>query len=254
MNKHTPNRKSFLNYVFFCLTFLLIVTQSLKAQISFNQSELNFNGIGDVSAVTGMTFGPDGRLYVAEYTGAIKILTIVRISPTAYNVTAIEELDGILTIQDHNDDGEQHNSGIRETIGIAVGGTVLNPVFYVSSSDIRIGAGTGGGNGDVGLDTNSGVITRFSWNDTTWDVVDIVRGLPRSEENHATNGLELANIAGTNYLITAQGGHTNGGAPSVNFVKTCEYALSGAILSIDLDMLNNTMPIESRYALKGGHT
>ena len=92
------------------------------------------------------------------------------------------------------------------------------------------------------LDTNSGVITRFSWNGNTWEVVDIVRGLPRSEENHATNGMEMATINGTNYLIVASGGITNSGAPSTNFVFTCEYALSGAVLSIDLDMLD-TLPI-----------
>jgi hypothetical protein len=244
MYKFKPNRNSFLRYLFFCATFLLVVTQSLNAQIAFNQSNLNFNGNGDVSAVTGMTFGPDGRLYVLEYTGAIKILTIQRINSTQYNVTAVETLDGIATIQDHNDDGTEEeptlfgNPGERETIGIAVGGTAANPVFYVSSSDIRIGAGSNGGNGDVGLDTNSGIITRFSWNGTSWDVVDIVRGLPRSEENHATNGLELATINDKNYLVVAQGGHTNGGSPSINFVLTCEYALSGAVLAIDLDMLD----------------
>ncbi|MGB5554272.1 MAG: malectin domain-containing carbohydrate-binding protein, partial [Flavobacteriaceae bacterium] len=67
--------------------------------------------------------------------------------------------------------------------------------------------------------------------------VDLVRGLPRSEENHATNGLELVNINGTNYLLVAQGGHTNAGSPSTNFVYICEYALSGAVLSVDLDAI-----------------
>jgi hypothetical protein len=241
MNKYKPNRNNFFSYLFFCSIFLLVVTQSLKAQIAFNQSNLNFNGNGDVSAITSLNFGPDGRLYVVEYTGAIKILTIERLGPLTYNVIDNEVLDGILTIQDYNDDGTVSNASARETIGIAVGGTAVNPVFYISSSDIRIGAGSGGGNGDVGLDTNSGIITRFSFNGTSWDVVDIVRGLPRSEENHATNGLELATINGTNYLVVAQGGHTNGGSPSINFVLTCEYALSGAVLAIDLDMLD-TMP------------
>jgi PKD repeat protein len=244
--KYKSNRNSFLNYLFLCSTFLLVATQFSKAQ-SFDQSNLQFNGNGDIGAVTSMSFGPDGRLYVVEYTGAIKILTIERINSTTYTVTDNEVLNGILNIQDHNDDGtdfENNNNSFRETIGIVVSGTAETPVFYVSSSDYRIGAGSGGGNGDVGLDTNSGIITRFSWNGTAWDAVDIVRGLPRSEENHATNGLQLATINGINYLVVAQGGHTNGGSPSINFVLTCEYALSGAVLAIDLDMLD-TMVISN---------
>ena len=221
----------------------LIIPVLVHAQFPFDQSELDFNGLGNVSSgVTSLMFGPDGRLYVAEYPGTIKILTIERVGTKDYQVTAIEELNGILTMADHNDDGTLFNSVSRETTGITVGGTATNPVFYVSSSDFRIGAGTNGGNGDVGLDTNSGVITRFSYNGSSWDVVDIVRGLPRSEENHATNGLELATINGTDYLIVASGGHTNGGGPSTNFVYTCEYALSAAVLAVDLDALES-LPI-----------
>lgn len=69
-------------------------------------------------------------------------------------------------------------------------------------------------------------------------MVDLVRGLPRSEENHATNGLEFVTVSNTDYLIVSQGGHTNAGSPSTNFVFTCEYAFSGAVLSINLNMLN----------------
>ena len=222
--------------------FLFLLFTSAHAQINWDQSELTFN-VGDVNnGVTSMMYGPDGRLYVAEYPGLIKIFTINRIDSKNYEVTAVEELNGIQTMQDHNDDGTPFTSTERETTGLTVAGTATNPVIYVSSSDFRIGAGSGGGNGDVGLDTNSGVITRFSWNGSSWDVVDLVRGLPRSEENHATNGLEMVEINGTNYLIVASGGITNAGSPSVNFVFTCEYALSGAVLSINLDMLNS-MPV-----------
>ncbi|OEY73574.1 hypothetical protein APR40_08100 [Salegentibacter salarius] len=189
-------------------------------------------------------FGPDGRLYVAEYTGAIKIFTIERTSVTDYKVLASEVLSDIASIQDHNDDGSLYSTTLRETTGLTVGGTATNPVIYVASSDFRIGGGGGGGSGDTNLDTNSGIITRFSWNGSSWDVVDIVRGLPRSEENHATNGMELATINGVNYLIVAQGGHTNAGAPSINFAYTTEYALSAAILSVNLDMINS-LPIKT---------
>ena len=56
---------------------------------------------------------------------------------------------------------------------------------------------------------------------------DLVRGLPRSEENHASNGLALDPV--NNKLYIAQGGNTNMGAPSNNFALLPEYALSAAI-------------------------
>ncbi|NJB35376.1 PKD domain-containing protein [Croceivirga sp. JEA036] len=237
--------KNFYEKNYFLRLFVLLVFFCTKITLAQNwdQSELNFNGLTDVSSgVTAMEFGPDNRLYVAEYPGLIKVMTIERQDSKNYNVIEVEVLNGVQTMEDHNDDGTIYNSIERETTGLTVGGTAVNPVIYVASSDFRIGAGSGGGNGDVGLDTNSGVITRFTWTGTEWNVVDLVRGLPRSEENHATNGLEVAIINGVEYLIVAQGGHTNGGAPSENFVFTCEYALSGAILAINLDELNG-MPI-----------
>ncbi len=235
MKKNCPK---FLRSFGLVLLAMVAFTGTVRAQ-GFDESFLDFNGFGDASnGITSLMFGPDGRLYTAEYPGLIKIYTIQRNGPQDYVVTAVEVLNDIQTMPDHNDDGSPHNSIERQVTGITVGGTVSNPVFYVSSSDFRIGAGSGGGNGDVGLDTNSGVVTRFSWTGSDWDVVDIVRGLPRSEENHSTNALELATINGTEYLIVASGGNTNGGAPSINFVYTCEYALSGAILAFDLGVLD----------------
>ena len=115
--------------------------------------------------------------------------------------------------------------------GLLATGTAANPVIYVTSSDSRIAVGN-----DTGLDTNSGVITRLTWNGASWDKVDIVRGLPRSEENHSTNGLALDEATNTLYVI--QGGHANKGAPGNNFSGTPEYYLSAALLSVDLDAIN----------------
>ncbi|MEO1653999.1 MAG: hypothetical protein AAFU64_10665, partial [Bacteroidota bacterium] len=145
-----------------------------------------------------------------------------------------------------DDDGEQEASkDERQVTGIVVGGTASNPVFYVSSSDPEVG----GPSGDKNLDTNSGVITRFSWKGSSrndpngfWEVVDIVRGLPRSEENHASNGMELVSINGKNYLLLCSGGHANAGAPSSKFAYLTDFALSAAVLIIDLDMIES-MPI-----------
>ena len=118
-------------------------------------------------------------------------------------------------------------------------------VMYVTSSDSRVGAG--GSGADVGLDTNSGVITRLTqMPDGSWDAVDIVRGLARSEENHATNGLEVIqeidSVTGkliSERMIVASGGNANTGAPSNNFAGQQETAYSAAILEVDLDQIRD---------------
>ncbi|WP_394749386.1 malectin domain-containing carbohydrate-binding protein [Spongiimicrobium salis] len=240
MKKNYPKTLVFFKTTLLLL-FLSVFSSTVTAQ-SFTQNNLDFNGNEAINLGTSLMFGPDGRLYAAEYAGIISIYTIQRNSPGDYIVTDREELNQIQSIQDHNDDGSPSSEVFRETTGLVVTGTPTNPVLYVSSSDFRIGGGIGGGSGDSGLDTNSGIITRFTWNGTSWDVVDIVRGLPRSEENHATNGLEFTTINGRDYLIVAQGGHTNGGAPSTNFNWTTEYALAAAVLSIDLTTIEG-LPI-----------
>jgi hypothetical protein len=121
-------------------------------------------------------------------------------------------------------------AGERLVTGMLVVGTPSRPVLYVSSSDPRIGAGLSGKDRDV--DTNSGVISRVTWTGSEWKRVDLVRGLPRSEEDHATNGLALDLATGTLYV--AQGSNTNAGAPSEKLGLLPEYALSAAILSVDL--------------------
>ncbi|MDQ3777503.1 MAG: PQQ-dependent sugar dehydrogenase, partial [Actinomycetota bacterium] len=131
-------------------------------------------------------------------------------------------------------------AGERLVTGMVVTGTADRPVIYVSSSDPRIGAGESGV--DLNLDTNSGVISRLTRTNDGWKRLDLVRGLPRSEENHATNGLALD--ARTNTLYVAQGGNTNAGAPSHHFAALPEYALSGAVLAVDLARIG-----ESTYDL-----
>ncbi|MEM9261580.1 MAG: hypothetical protein AAGA62_18210, partial [Bacteroidota bacterium] len=178
-----------------------------------------------------LQFGPDGRLYVSQQDGLIYAYTVVRNGANDYSVTATEAIDLVQRITNHNDDGSVFTGSIsRQVTGILVTGTAQAPILYVTSSDYRIG---GGGSGaDKNLDTNSGMISRLTKTPSGWDKVDLVRGLPRSEQNHATNGLQLAPDGTTLYV--AQGGHTNAGAPSNNFAFSTEYALSAAILTVDL--------------------
>ncbi|GLR17991.1 Kelch repeat-containing protein [Portibacter lacus] len=201
---------------------------------NFSQSNLDYNGFSPVNSATSLTYGPDGRLYTLDIDGQINIYSILRIAKDNYQVTASETLNYVKNLTNHDDDGSVNNSvNIREATGLTVAGTANNPVIYVTSSDSRIG----GPSGDLNLDTNSGIISRLMWNGGSWVAIDLVRGLPRSEENHATNGLEYVTINGSDYLIVCSGGHTNAGSPSDNFAWTTEYALSAAILSVNLTML-----------------
>lgn len=196
---------------------------------SFAKSLLH--GTESILRPTSLQFGPDGRLYVADMLGDIRIYEVERESENDYRVEDIETISLIKSIPNHDDDGSPNPAiSNRLVTGLLVTGTASAPVVYVASSDPRIGGGNS--HTDTNLDTNSGVLSRLSLVDGEWEKLDLVRGLPRSEENHHTNGMQLDESTQT--LFVAQGGNTNQGAPSANFVGLPEYALSAAILSIDL--------------------
>lgn len=190
---------------------------------------------------TSLHFGPDGRLYVGEQDGLVKAYSVQRVAAGAYSITATETINLVAKIPNHDDDtgAFEGTETKRQVTGVLVVGTPTSPVLYVTSSDPRIGGG--GGGTDTNLDTNSGVLSRLTWQDGAWNHEQLVRGLPRSEENHASNGMALDKT--TNTLYVAQGGHTNAGAPSNNFAFSTEYALSAAILSIDLNAID-ALPVK----------
>ena len=235
---------------------------------NFSSSSLDLNGVVSLSQPTALVWGPDGRLYVTEVDGDVKVLTVAfgdkdtgDADPTAqFYVTDAITLDEVKSIPNRNDDGTQSNQANRQVTGIdvtpqydpATGAPMMiggEPAvtIYVTSSDSRIGAGTSGE--DLGLDTNSGVITKLTQTGpNSWDAVDLVRGLARSEENHALNGLEViqtldddGNLV-SERMIVANGGNANSGAPSNNFAGQQEQPYSGAILEVDLDALA-AMPV-----------
>ncbi len=225
------------------LKTLLVLIASIgisHAQVDFAISNLNFNGFSQITNGTSLMFGPDGRLYTSERYGTIKVYTVQKNAANDYDVIGVEIINLVQQIANHNDDGSDASNSNRQVTGLTVAGTAQDPVLYVTSSDPRVGGG--GSKGDIDLDTNSGVITRIIWNNGTPEAVDLVRGLPRSEENHATNGLEYAVIGGKPYLIVCSGGFTNAGSPSNNFAFITEYALAAAVLAIDLDALDQ-LPI-----------
>ena len=168
--------------------------------------------------------------------GTIRVYAVTKNSPSNYSVSAEQDITSIFNIPNHNDDGSLAPSVSGRTVtGLLVVGTATNPVIYVSSSDPRV---SDPNSSFLNGDTNSGIISRLTWNGSSWVKLDLVRGLPRSSNDHVPNGLQLN--AATNTLYLAVAGNTNMGAPSHNFHFLPEYALSGAILSINLTQIGNT--------------
>jgi hypothetical protein len=214
----------------------LFALSALPAQAAVGFGKSVLSGTSSINP-TSIQFGPDGKLYVAQQNGLIKVYTIKRNGTNNYDVTATATINTIAQIANHNDVGALNATVTNRLVtGLLVRGTADQPIIYVTSSDPRIGAGTS--KGDLNLDTNSGVISRLKWNGTGWNHVQLVQGLPRSEENHTGNGLALD--ATTNTLYVAYGGHTNKGGPSHNFADLAEYWYSAAILSVDLDRIGNS--------------
>ena len=221
-----------LSLLFLLLALTGLLTNAHAQSISFNNSLL----IGaQLTHPTTLSFGPDNRLYVATQAGEIYAYTIRKNGANNYEVTNTEAIMLVKNIPNHDDRaGLVPNVTDRQITGILVAGTAANPILYVNSSDPRIGGG--GELGDQDLDTNSGTLSRLTKSNGTWTMVHTVRGLPRSEENHHPNGMALDPV--TNILYIAEGGNTNAGSPSNNFGFLTEYALAGAVLSVDLNMIN----------------
>ncbi|MBX2836260.1 MAG: choice-of-anchor D domain-containing protein, partial [Gammaproteobacteria bacterium] len=207
------------------------VVKPQNVPINFGKSTLN-----NVSTerATSLQFGPDGKLYVAELDGTIHVFGIVRNAKNNYTGTKLETILLIKNVVNHNDSGVlQADVKGRTLTGIFVTGTAAAPVIYAASSDPRHAAGPSGK--DANLDTNSGILHRLTKNAGGWSKQDLVRGLPRSEENHVPNGLLMYG----NKILLAMGGNTNMGMPSNNFAELAEYALSTAILEIDINAIGN---------------
>ncbi|MGV2829968.1 malectin domain-containing carbohydrate-binding protein [Myxosarcina sp. GI1(2024)] len=215
---------------------------------------------------TSLQFGPDGRLYVSQQNGIIKIAELEAITDSQGKITGYEVVGDVETINlvkeipNHDDDGALNtNINNRQVTGLVVEQDAQgNPVLYVSSSDPRIGGNSSGA--DKNLDTNSGIISRLTLTDSSaplgdsrWTKVELIIGLPRSEENHSTNGMDIRTeiVDGEKHQImyVASGGNTNKGAPSNNFAWLPEYYYSTAVLRVDLTKLEQ---LEATEGLKGG--
>ncbi|PNQ72127.1 hypothetical protein C1T31_13565 [Hanstruepera neustonica] len=226
--------------IFILLTFLSI--NSAAQTISFGSTGLQNE---NVLNPTSLEFGPDDRLYVAQQNGIVWAYTIERDNAVAgdgtYTVIDSEEITNIrFGIPNHDDEGNFNPSQQRLITGIMTAGTAENPIVYVTSSDYLLGGGAGGN--DTNLDTNSSMLSKLEKIDGVWEKTDLIRGLPRCEENHAVNGLDMFERNGNTYLLIVQGGQTNKGAPSNNFAGTPEFFFSGSMLIANLTQLES-MPV-----------
>jgi len=171
---------------------------------------------------------------VAEMDGTIQVFSVARNGKNNYTGNKLETISLIKNVANHNDKGvAQPQVKGRLLTGIYVTGTAAAPVIYAASSDPRQAAGPSGN--DANLDTNSGILHRLKKNGGGWNKQDLVRGLPRSEENHVPNGLLMHG----NKILLSTGGNTNMGVPSNNFAELPEYALGTAILEIDVNAIGN---------------
>ena len=207
----------------------------------------NLSGNASVNP-TGIAFSKTGNptLFVAQQDGTVYRYDVER-SPDGPDADDTDEFAATSSLaieviqddtQNFDDDGTVNNTQKRQVTGLATTTDDNgNDVLYVSSSDWRIAVGT-----DSGLDTNSGQIHKITLDPVTGAVISnvaILRGLPRSEENHANNGISLAvdPNTGDDIMYVAVGGITNKGAPGNNFAGTTDFAWSAAIIKINLTTL-----------------
>jgi hypothetical protein len=95
---------------------------------NFAASVLDLNGTTSLQNPTQLVWGPDGRLYVTEVSGGVKVLTVAfgdknpaDADPAAqFYVTSALSLDHITKIQNFNDDGSLNTSTKRQVTGLDV--------------------------------------------------------------------------------------------------------------------------------------
>ena len=138
----------------------------------------------------------------------------------------------------HDDDGTLNATvNTRLVTGLLVPGTAANPVIYVGSSDPRIGGGEGRAERpqpghELGHHLQAHQDRLELGEARPRPRTAALRGEPRGQRPRPQRRRQHA--------LRRQGGNTNKGAPSNNFARLPEYALSAAILSIDLHAIGST--------------
>ncbi len=160
------------------------------------------------SLLTSLTFGPDGRLYVAEQEGRIRAFTL---DPVSKEITAVELVAA--------------DTDLQEVFGIAFDPTDLSSPPPVYATNTISGFGAGGAAPDGSFPGKVTKIDGAGYANKT----DIITGLSVSDSAHQANGLDFASD-GTLYI--AHGSTTNAGVntPLSFLFKRPEVPLSAAVL------------------------
>ena len=126
-----PFKKHFILVFNVFLTWAFISVFNTAAYGQFNFAPSTLSGTTTLSKPTSIQFGPDGRLYVSQQSGLLRIYTVQRVGPNNYTVTATENIFVINQIPNHNDDGIVNpDYKLRQVTGIVVTGTAANPIIY----------------------------------------------------------------------------------------------------------------------------
>ena len=231
------------------VTVVMVSVGSRGANVGFSAPQLLGPGqvlSNEFQSLTSVSVAPDGVVYVATQAGLIFGLHLERDSTSgAYSVGHAERVDTLWSDLPNRDDTGVLNPLVqgRLVTGIAAvphsGGRASFPtgvLIWVTSCDPRV-FGKLGGTAPT-LDLNSCVVSSLErdslaspWTHKVW-----VRGLPRSGENHAVNGVAVV-PDGTGDLLLAVGGLTNMGAPSFNLGYAKESPLSAALVRVNMTSL-----------------
>lgn len=202
--------------------------------------------IPSISAISHMEIGPDGLLYASSIGGEFAPPTIYALQvdqvpdsngDIQYVATVVHQIELLNDIQNHNDDGTAIAQQGRLVLGFDVVGTPTDPIIYVNSNDPRV---------DTIADSNSGTLHEIRMDQSgEWQMVDLVRGLPRSQHDHVLNAVEyVIGDDGKAKLLLTTGGHTNAGSTSAQLKFLPEYLYSGAVIEVDLETVYN-IPVKT---------
>jgi hypothetical protein len=100
--------------------------ESAPARAALAGARFTVSSVAGTSSrrATSLQFGPDGRLYVAQQDGLIKIYRIVRRGKNAYVATDTETISAIQSIPNHDDDGSSATDlrslvdAVRDRLGL----------------------------------------------------------------------------------------------------------------------------------------
>lgn len=189
--------------------------------IAFEKVMLPNTSVGQ-SAYTGLTWGPDGKLYAATFEGRILRYAI---KPDG----TLDEPETIMTVM-------SANNGPRTITGIVFEpkSTKENPIVWVTHSQMSVHEGR-----IENADDWTGKISRIS-GEKLDKYEDVVINLPRAFKDH----MNFQPVFGPDgALYFCQGSNTSTGAPDRKWNYRTERLLTAACLRLDLTKLKS-LPLD----------